>query len=553
VRAVLAVGAGRGITAGTWIASHVITIRASLTSPLHVQSVAVQVEVVPRAQRFLGRATATSGSVAAVAGRLSLVRVSVGNLRNGTWYRWRVRTVAAGGQTSRWSQGGTFAVNTRPPAQPALRSTNVPLNAWSAVKTPVLTWITPAGDAPVTGYQYAVLSSSQVQRHVAPAWHTITGHILALPHWRAGHWHVYVRALDAAGNRSRPTPWAFSLARIAPPPPLVIASMPRNGATSNARTVTLRLAPRLGQAPLRAYQYAVTRAAGRSRITRWTLLKTGILRLSSLPTGRYHVWVRSQDAAGLVSQPLQWSFIVDRVPPRLSKPVLSAQSFTAGVQKITLDFKVSKPSRVVWEVVQAGHARPIRVVQVTKRATGATTISWNGRLASGHFAPAGQYALQVSATDRAGNTAIMHSGAFQVFTKRIYISISKEALWAYDGDHLVLQSLVTNGGPETPTVPGIFYIEEKLRDWVFHSPWPHGSPLWYPDSPTNFDLLYDAAGGYFIHDAPWRTNYGPGSNSVDGTPGGDYTGSHGCTNVPYDAMQALYNWADVGTLIQIVP
>jgi len=101
-------------------------------------------------------------------------------------------------------------------------------------------------------------------------------------------------------------------------------------------------------------------------------------------------------------------------------------------------------------------------------------------------------------------------------------------------------------------LPGIFHVEAKIPNMVFHSPWPKGSPLYYPPSPTNYAMLYNANGGYFIHDSPWRSNYGPGSNSVAGTPGGNFTGTHGCTNVPLSAMTEFYSWTDVGTLVQVV-
>lgn len=134
----------------------------------------------------------------------------------------------------------------------------------------------------------------------------------------------------------------------------------------------------------------------------------------------------------------------------------------------------------------------------------------------------------------------------------IRVSLSKEMLWAYSGTTILTTTVVTTGGPLAPTPTGLFHVLAKYRGWAFHSPWPVGSPLWYPDSPTNFALLYQEADGYFIHDAPWRSNYGPGSKTVASSPGGNDMGSHGCTNVPYAVMAQLFAWAAVGTPIQIV-
>lgn len=45
-------------------------------------------------------------------------------------------------------------------------------------------------------------------------------------------------------------------------------------------------------------------------------------------------------------------------------------------------------------------------------------------------------------------------------------------------------------------------------------------------------------GGYYLHDAPWRTWYGPGSNIQDGW--------QGCVNIPLAPLSALYRWARLG-------
>jgi lipoprotein-anchoring transpeptidase ErfK/SrfK len=59
------------------------------------------------------------------------------------------------------------------------------------------------------------------------------------------------------------------------------------------------------------------------------------------------------------------------------------------------------------------------------------------------------------------------------------------------------------------------------------------------------------ANGYYIHDAPWRSFYGPGSNVVYGAPGTNTGGSHGCVNTPYAAMAWLWNWTPIGTPVVI--
>jgi len=113
-----------------------------------------------------------------------------------------------------------------------------------------------------------------------------------------------------------------------------------------------------------------------------------------------------------------------------------------------------------------------------------------------------------------------------------------------------LESLVTSGGAQLPTPEGTFQILTKQKDFTFHSPWPKGNPFWYPDSPTHFAMMFED-GGYFIHDAPWRHRFGPGSNLIPGQPGEELSGTHGCVNVPLDFQAKLFAWTAPGTPVVI--
>ncbi len=134
-------------------------------------------------------------------------------------------------------------------------------------------------------------------------------------------------------------------------------------------------------------------------------------------------------------------------------------------------------------------------------------------------------------------------------TKWIDINLSSQSLAAYEGSRQVKVSLITSGRPELPTPTGLFHVLSKISPKVFISPWPKDSEWYYPPSKANFALLF-RSGGYYIHDAPWRSVYGPGTNG-SGPPGDARTGSHGCVNVPYSMMAWLYSWAEVGTPILI--
>jgi lipoprotein-anchoring transpeptidase ErfK/SrfK len=122
--------------------------------------------------------------------------------------------------------------------------------------------------------------------------------------------------------------------------------------------------------------------------------------------------------------------------------------------------------------------------------------------------------------------------------KVIVVYLSRQVLTAYYNGKAVLSTYVTTGRPALPTPPGYYHVFARMFDFYMVSPWPYGSPYWYPKSFINMGLEF-AGGGYFIHDASWRTWYGPGSNIYDG--------SHGCVNVPYSNMVFLWNWTPVGT------
>ncbi|TME78422.1 MAG: L,D-transpeptidase [Chloroflexi bacterium] len=113
---------------------------------------------------------------------------------------------------------------------------------------------------------------------------------------------------------------------------------------------------------------------------------------------------------------------------------------------------------------------------------------------------------------------------------------------AYQDGNAILTTFVATGRPQLPTPPGVYRIFARYSPYKMISPWPYGSPWWYPSSWTSFAMEF-AAGGYFIHDAPWRSWYGPGANL--------YNGTHGCVNVPYSPMATLWNWAPNGTTVVV--
>lgn len=133
----------------------------------------------------------------------------------------------------------------------------------------------------------------------------------------------------------------------------------------------------------------------------------------------------------------------------------------------------------------------------------------------------------------------------------ILVSTTQQWLWAYQDGKLVLASPVTTGRPELPTPTGHFSVMNKQTNITFYSPWPVGSPFYYFPTHINYAMQFKA-GGFFIHDAWWRSQFGPGSQYVHRTGDGSETGTHGCVNLPEDTTYRLFYWVHVGTPVIIV-
>lgn len=275
--------------------------------------------------------------------------------------------------------------------------------------------------------------------------------------------------------------------------------------------------------------------------------------LQGLNTGTWYFHVRALDRAGNWGQDVTFPVRIDVTPPGLSRVRFSQFQFDPQYQPLRVSFTVTRAAREVHVgVYNQSNGALVRLYKLANLAKGQqTAVTWDGKDAAGRYAGAGTYEVYVRATDAYGHSSLSGWRDFLVDYKRIVVSLSQQKLWAYDGNSVFLTTLVTTGNPKLPTPQGTFYIEAKFHPFTFHSPWPRSSPYYYAPSLTHWAMLF-REGGYFIHDAPWRSVFGPGSNQQIGTPGQNYTGSHGCVNVPSNVAYRLYHWASVGTVVQVI-
>lgn len=111
----------------------------------------------------------------------------------------------------------------------------------------------------------------------------------------------------------------------------------------------------------------------------------------------------------------------------------------------------------------------------------------------------------------------------------IEVDISDQTLTAWQGDTAVLQTLISSGRTQYPTVRGTYEIRTKLPIERMIGPG--------YDTPNVPWTMYFFR-GYAIHGAYWHNNFG--------TPV-----SHGCVNMRVDEANALYDWASVGTEVVV--
>jgi lipoprotein-anchoring transpeptidase ErfK/SrfK len=111
----------------------------------------------------------------------------------------------------------------------------------------------------------------------------------------------------------------------------------------------------------------------------------------------------------------------------------------------------------------------------------------------------------------------------------IDVNLSEQMVYVYEGDVLVNSFVVSTGVAGTPTVTGKYKIYVKVRVQDMRGPGYHLKDVPY------VMFFY---GDYGLHGTYWHNNFG--------TPM-----SRGCVNLTIDDAAWLYNWASVGTVVNV--
>ena len=121
--------------------------------------------------------------------------------------------------------------------------------------------------------------------------------------------------------------------------------------------------------------------------------------------------------------------------------------------------------------------------------------------------------------------------------KSILVDLSEQRLYAYEHGRLARTFLVSTGLARFPTPEMHVSVTEKIP--IKRYRWFYG-----PGNPNNYDLPnvrwnLRIQGPYHIHYAYWHNNFG-------------HRMSHGCINVGKADAEWIYNWAEVGTKVDVV-
>lgn len=122
-------------------------------------------------------------------------------------------------------------------------------------------------------------------------------------------------------------------------------------------------------------------------------------------------------------------------------------------------------------------------------------------------------------------------------TKNIFVNLTEEVLYAYDGDVLFMKEPISTGLELTPTPAGTFKVYRKTPSRYMQGPLPGVSSQMYDLPGVPWDLYFTNEGAV-IHGAYWHDNFGQ-------------KWSHGCVNLSPQTAKKLYEWADIGTPVTV--
>lgn len=111
----------------------------------------------------------------------------------------------------------------------------------------------------------------------------------------------------------------------------------------------------------------------------------------------------------------------------------------------------------------------------------------------------------------------------------IDIDISDQRLTAWDDDVQILETKISTGRAQFPTVTGIYSVQTKYRSTRMRGPG-------YDTADVPWVMYFFS--NYAIHGAYWHNDFG-------------VPVSHGCVNLKVGDAKQLFEWAEIGTEVRV--
>ena len=123
--------------------------------------------------------------------------------------------------------------------------------------------------------------------------------------------------------------------------------------------------------------------------------------------------------------------------------------------------------------------------------------------------------------------------------KIIVVNLAQQNLKTLEAGQIKIDTKITSGKKTFDTPVGARTVINKAKNIRLKAPSPRFGDY---DLPVKYWV--GIGNGYGFHDASWRASFG-GEDFVS-------NGSHGCINMPLEAVKSLYDWADIGTEVYII-
>lgn len=262
--------------------------------------------------------------------------------------------------------------------------------------------------------------------------------------------------------------------------------------------------------------------AGRSRLFPILLFALGCLVFAAAAWSA----ANSPALASIIRQPVPQATAAH--PPSWAQASIPKPTYTPGVLPTPMA-AVQEPAATPTPLptnlpTEAG----TQMADVVPTATSLPTAepTWIGSLSLEYVqdTPTSQIPTAAPAATRAASSPAVSGGQ-----RWIDVNLSQQMVYAYEGDTVVNSFLVSTGTWLHPTVTGQYHIYVKLRYTDMSGP-----DYYLPNVPYTM-YFYE---GYGLHGTYWHHNFG--------TPM-----SHGCVNLSTPDAEWLYNWASVGTLVNV--